>query len=132
MVWDKQDYDHIPGTYVFDGRRSSMGYRLNKMCMSFNRQENREAFAQDMDAYCRRYKLSDEAREAVLAGDWLKLLHLGGNIYYLAKVAIFHGQSVQDACAIMQGISTDQFKQKLLDNAAGIEEKKRKSGGFYG
>ncbi len=62
----------------------------------------------------------------------MTLLKLGGNIYYLAKVAIFHGQTVQDACAVMQGISTDAFKQKLLDNAAGIEHKKQEAGGFYG
>ncbi|WP_428241602.1 protocatechuate 3,4-dioxygenase [Gynuella sp.] len=132
MVWNKQEYDHIPGTYVFDGRKSSMGYRLNKMCMSFNHKENREQFANDMEAYCRKYELSEETTKAVLAGDWLQLLRLGGNIYYLAKVAIFHGQSVQDACAIMQNMTTDQFKQKLLDNSAGIAEKKNKAGGFYG
>lgn len=132
MVWDKQDYDHIPGTYVFDGKRSSMGYNLNKMCMSFNQKQNRDAFAENMSAYCDRYQLSEESKQAVLEGDWLSLLHLGGNIYYLAKLAIFHGQSVQDACAIMQGITTDQFKQKLLNNSAGVVEKKKKSGGFYG
>ncbi len=28
------EYDDIPGTYVFDGRRSREGYHLNMFCMS--------------------------------------------------------------------------------------------------
>lgn len=132
MVWKKQEYDSIPGTYVFDGRRASKGYQLNKMCVSFNKKENRDLFSKDMRAYCERYCLSDETIEAVLSGDWLELLHLGGNIYYLAKVAIFHGQSVQDACAVMQGMTTDEFKSKLLNNASDMEKNKTESGGFYG
>ena len=131
MVWDKHDYEDIPGTYVFNGERSHSGYNLNKMAFSFNNAKNREEFAADMDAYCRKYKLTDEQREAVLAGDFLKLLHLGGNIYYLAKIAIFHGLSVQDAGASFQGITTEEFKQKLRDNAAGFLEELEKRGGFW-
>lgn len=131
MVWRQHDYDGIPGTYVFDGQRSHAGYNLNKMAFSFNSEENRKEFAQDMDAYCRKYQLSDEQREAVLAGDFLKLLHLGGNIYYLAKIAIFHGLTVQDAGAAFQGVTTDQFKQQLLDNSRDFLEQLKQRGGFW-
>ena len=71
--------------------------------MSFDQAENREEFSQDMDAYCRKFGLSDEQREAVLAGDWLKLLKLGGRINTLAKVAIFHERSLRDSEAKMIG-----------------------------
>jgi len=131
MTWKKHDYESIPGTYVFNGKSSHRGYRINKMAFSFNSAANRSRFAEDMDAYCRMYGLTDEEREAVLQGDLLKLMHLGGNIYYLAKIAIFHGLSVQDAGAIMGGISTDEFKQKLLDNSAGFQQKLEQQGGFY-
>lgn len=131
MNWQKHDYDDIPGTYVFDGKRSHAGYALNKMAFSFNDAENRAEFARDMDAYCRKYGLSDEQREAVLAGDFLKLLQLGGNIYYLAKLAIFHGLSVQDAGASFQGISTPEFQAQLDANSAGFAEKLQQKGGYW-
>ena len=131
MSWQKHDYEDIPGTYVFDGKRSHSGYALNKMAFSFNKAENREEFACDMDAYCRKYGLSDEQREAVLAGNFLKLLHLGGNIYYLAKIAIFHGLSVQDAGASFQGITTPEFQAQLDANAAGFVEKLKNTGGYW-
>ncbi|WP_339668134.1 protocatechuate 3,4-dioxygenase [Dasania marina] len=131
MSWDKHDYDHIPGTYVFNGERSAQGYGINKMAFSFNDASNREEFAGDMDAYCRKFQLSDEARTAVVAGDFLSLMRLGGNIYYLAKIAIFHGLTVQDAGAQMGGISTDEFKAKLLNNSEGFEQQLHTIGGYF-
>ena len=44
-------YDDIPGTYVFDARRSRLGYRLNEFLMSLNVAENRDAFRADEGAY---------------------------------------------------------------------------------
>lgn len=131
MAWQHHEYENIPGTYVFDGKRSHSGYQLNKMAFSFNCAKNRQEFAADMDVYCRKYQLSDEQRAAVLKGDFLKLLQLGGNIYYLAKIAIFHGLSVQDAGASFHGTSTEQFKQLLQQNAAGFEAKLQQRGGYW-
>jgi protocatechuate 4,5-dioxygenase, alpha chain len=131
MNWQNHDYDKIPGTYVFDGKRSHAGYNLNRMAFSFNQKANRDEFSADMDAYCRKYQLSDEQREAVLAGDFLKLMHLGGNVYYLAKIAIFHGLTVQDAGAAFHGITTDEFKAMLLKNAEGFEDKLKEKGGYW-
>ena len=113
MAWSTHDYDKVPGTYVFNGRRSVMGYPLNRMCMSFNSAENREAFRRDEEAYCDQYGLSPEQRAAIRARDVLRLVQLGGNIYYLAKFAgIFH-LSVQDLGAQQRGMRVDEFKQML-------------------
>lgn len=131
MIWKKHSYEDIPGTYVFDGKSSHQGYPLNKMAFSFNQAENREEFKRDPDAYCRKFGLSDEQREAVVAGDFLRLLQLGGNIYYLAKIAIFHGLSVQDAGAAMSGVTTEEFKAKLQNHAAGLHEKLARTGGYF-
>jgi protocatechuate 4,5-dioxygenase alpha chain len=30
------DYDDIPGTYVYDAERGRVGYALNMFCMSLN------------------------------------------------------------------------------------------------
>ena len=114
MSWKAHDYDRIPGTYVFDGRRSVMGYALNKMCMSFNRADNRTAFVRDEEAYCEKYGLTDEQRAAVRDRDVLRLLQLGGNIYYLAKFAGIFGLSVQDIGALQTGMSVDEFKAMVV------------------
>ena len=115
MGWKAHDYDKIPGTYVFDGRRSAMGYPLNKMCMSFNSEENREAFKRDEDAYCAKFGLSDEQRAAIRNRDVLQLLQLGGNIYYLAKFAGIFGLNVQDVGAQQRGMTVEAFKAMLVD-----------------
>ena len=114
MVWKRADYEDIPGTYVFDGRRASLGYALNKMCMSFNSAENRAAFKKDPEAYCARYDLTEEQTRAIRDRDYLRLLQSGGNIYYLAKLAGVFGASVQDIGAQMTGMSLEQFKAMLL------------------
>ena len=114
MVWKAHDYDTIPGTYVFDGRRSAMGYPLNKMCMSFNSDENRAAFLRDEEAYCAKFGLSDEQREAIRTRNVLRLLQLGGNIYYLAKFAGIFGLNVQDVGAQQRGMSVEEFKAMLV------------------
>lgn len=114
MVWSKHDYDEIPGTYVFDGRRSALGYPINKMCMSFNHDENRQEFNRDPRAYCEKFGLSEEQTEAVIANDWLRIVQLGGNIYYLAKLGIAGGGgSVQSMGAQMTGMTTEEFRAKL-------------------
>jgi len=131
MVWQKHDYDEIPGTYVFDGKRSHSAYNLNKMAYSFNSEDNRKEFSADMDSYCRKFNLTDEQRLAVLEGDFLKLLQLGGNIYYLAKIAIFHGMNMQDAGASFHKITTEEFKKILLDNSKDFQKKLKKRGGYW-
>jgi protocatechuate 4,5-dioxygenase alpha chain len=113
VAWSSHDYDKVPGTYVFNGRRSVMGYPLNRMCMSFNSAGNREAFTRDEDAYCAKYGLSLEQREAIRSRDVLRLVQLGGNIYYLAKFAGIFGLSVQDVGAQQRGMRVDDFKHML-------------------
>ena len=40
----EQDYDDIPGTFVFDAERSRQGFGINMFCMSLMKDENRKAF----------------------------------------------------------------------------------------
>ena len=47
----------------------------------------------------------------------LDLIAVGGNVYYLAKLAGIFGLDVQDLGAQQTGMSKDQFKAKL--SAAG-------------
>ena len=104
---------NIPGTTLFDGDQAQKGLALNRMCFSFNSAENRAAFLRDEDAYCRKYGLDPEQREAVRERNVLKLIAAGGNVYYLAKLAGIFGLNVQDIGAQQTGMSVDAFKAKL-------------------
>jgi protocatechuate 4,5-dioxygenase alpha chain len=132
MTWNKHEYDSIPGTYVFDGETSHAAYPLNKLLFSFNHEENRKAFAEDPGAYADRFGLSEEQKKALLANDFLGMLRLGANIYYLAKLALPRGFSVQDAGAAFQGITTEEFQAKLDAKAEGLMEKLRERGYWNG
>jgi protocatechuate 4,5-dioxygenase alpha chain len=105
--------DDIPGTYVFDGTLAQRGYALNKMCYSFNDAANRAEFKRDEDAYCTKFGLNDDQREAIRKRDVLALLAAGGNVYYLAKFTGIFGLGVQDIGAQQTGMSLDAFKAKL-------------------
>ena len=104
----------IPGTTLFTGDISEKGYALNKMCWSFNKAENREEFLRDEDAYCTRYGLNKEQREAIRNRNVLDLLEAGGNIYYLAKFAGIFNLGVQDVGAQQTGMTVEEFKARLV------------------
>ena len=110
-----RDYDNIPGTYVFDGRRNRMGYALNMFCTSLNDASNRELFTANPDIYLDGYALSSEQRQAVMDRDWLKMLQLGGNIYYTFKLAALDGLSMQDVGASMSGVTVEEFSLMMLN-----------------
>ncbi len=131
MTWTKHDYDDIPGTYVFDGRHAHGAYPLNKLLYSLNEAGNRQAFEQDPGAYCDKYGVTGKRKELVLARDFLGMLRAGANIYYLAKMAIPRGTSVQDAGAAFQGVSTKEFQARLLAKGAGLRERLAKRAGYW-
>lgn len=131
MTWTKHDYEDIPGTYVFDGKHAHGAYELNKLLFSFNTEENRTEFDKDPAAYCDKFGVKGKYKEFVLKQDFLGMLRAGANIYYMAKMAIPRGTSVQDAGAKFQGITTAEFQAKLLAKRDGLEERLAKRGGFW-
>jgi protocatechuate 4,5-dioxygenase alpha chain len=104
----------IPGTTLFDGGQAQKGFALNRMCFSFNSAKNRAEFLKDEEAYCRKFGLTEEQREAVGSRQALKMIAAGGNVYYLAKLAGIFGLNVQDLGAQQTGMSVEAFKQKLV------------------
>jgi protocatechuate 4,5-dioxygenase alpha chain len=131
MSWTRHDYDDIPGTYVFDGKHAHGAYALNKLLFSFNSDANRAEFDRDPAAYCDKYGVAGKYKDLVLKQDFLGMLRAGANIYYMAKMAIPRGTSVQDAGAKFQGITTDEFKAKLLAKGEGLRERLAKRGGYW-
>jgi len=131
MVWKHHDYDDIPGTYVFDGKVAHSAYGLNKLLFSFNHEENRSEFERDRAAYADKYGLTAEQKKALINEEYLELLRLGANIYYLAKLAVPKGFTMQDTSAAFQGIKTEEFQAKLDQKAEGLVEKLKQRGGFW-
>ncbi len=124
---DPRSFDDIPGTTLFDGQRSRAGYHLNMFCMSLMKAENRAAFRADERAYVAPLSLTSEQRDAVLRRDWNRMLELGGNIYYTAKLAATDGLSFQQLAARMTGSSPEAYAQMMLEGGRSIEGNRSKS-----
>ena len=87
------------------------------MCYSFNDAANRQEFLRDEEAYCRKYGLTPQQREAIAHRNVLELIAAGGNIYFLAKFAGIFGLDVQDIGAQQTGMTKSGFKAKLSSAA---------------
>lgn len=110
----QKPYKKIPGTVVFDAEMASMGFHLNQFCMSLLKAENRERFKADEAAYLDEWPMTDEQRQGVLDRDYNRLLSLGGNIYFLAKIFSTDGFSFQHAAAGMCGMTPDAYKEMMI------------------
>ena len=114
-------HEDIPGTYVFDSRRSRQGYVLNMFFMSLNDASNRERFKADEAAYLDEFALTPEQRQAVLERDWLGLLRVGGNVYYTFKLAATDGMTFQQLAAKQAGVSEQEYLDMMLAGGRSIE-----------
>jgi protocatechuate 4,5-dioxygenase alpha chain len=104
----------IPGTTVFDATQSRLGYHLNMFCMSLMKADNRAAFKADEAGYLARYPMSEEQRQAVLDRDYNRMIALGGNIYFLAKIGATDGFSFQNLAAKMTGVPEDRYREMMI------------------
>ncbi|MGI9218864.1 MAG: protocatechuate 4,5-dioxygenase subunit alpha [Hydrogenophaga sp.] len=115
------DFADIPGTVLFDAQQSRKGYWLNQFCMSLMKAANRERFKADEAAYLAEWPMSDEQRQAVLERDMNRCLALGGNVYFLVKIAATDGISVQQMVGRMTGMSEADYRDMMLRGGRPIE-----------
>jgi protocatechuate 4,5-dioxygenase alpha chain len=128
MARIEREYDDIPGTFVFDAERSRRGYGINMFCMSLMKEENRRAFKADEAQYLKRFNLTPEQTEAVLKRDYNRMLELGGNIYFTAKLGATDGHSFQHLAAVMTGSSQQDYAAMMLAGGRSAEGNRSKSG----
>jgi protocatechuate 4,5-dioxygenase alpha chain len=128
MARTPQEYDDIPGTFVFDAERSREGFGINMFCMSLMKDENRKAFKADEAEYLKRFKLTPAQTEAILKRDYNKMLELGGNIYFTAKLGATDGHSFQHLAAVMTGSSQQDYAAMMLAGGRSAEGNRSKSG----
>ncbi|HTV38519.1 MAG TPA: protocatechuate 4,5-dioxygenase subunit alpha [Xanthobacteraceae bacterium] len=128
MPREQHDYDDIPGTFVFDAERSREGYGINMFCMSLMKDENRKAFKANEAEYLKKFKLTPEQTEAVLKRDYNRMLELGGNIYFTAKLGATDGHSFQHLAAVMTGSTQPDYADMMLKGGRSVEGNRSRSG----
>jgi protocatechuate 4,5-dioxygenase, alpha chain len=124
MALDKP-YADVPGTVIFDADQARKGYHLNQFCMSLMKAGNRERFKRDQRAYLDDWPMTEEQKQAVLARDYNRMIALGGNIYFLAKIFSSDGKSFQYAAATMTGMSQEEYARMMLQGGRSIEGNRR-------
>lgn len=120
MSLDKP-YADVPGTTIFDADQARKGYHLNQFCMSLMRAENRARFKANERAYLDEWPMTEEQKQAMLARDYGRLIQLGGNIYFLAKVFSTDGLSYLQAVSTMTGMTVEQYRTMMLEGGRSIE-----------
>jgi protocatechuate 4,5-dioxygenase alpha chain len=128
MARTQQDYDDIPGTFVFDAERSREGFGINMFCMSLMKDANRKAFKANEAEYLKKFKLTPEQTDAVLKRDYNRMLELGGNIYFTAKLGATDGHSFQHLAAIMTGSTQPDYAAMMLAGGRSVEGNRSRSG----
>ena len=114
-------YDDIPGTTVFDADMARRGYHLNQFAMSLMTADNRAKFLADEESYLNDWPMTAEQRAGVLDRDFNRMISLGGNIYYLAKIFSTDKQSFLVAAAGMTGVTPDEYYQMMVSGGRSPE-----------
>src|ERR1700682_869327 len=128
MAREQHDYDDIPGTFVFDAEKSRQGYGINMFCMSLMKEENRKAFKANEAEYLKKFTLTPEQTQAILKRDYNRMLELGGNIYFTAKLGATDGHSFRHLAAVMTGSSQQDYAAMMLPGGRSVEGNRSRSG----
>ena len=126
----ENEYEDIPGTFVFNAERSRQGYGINMFCMSLMKDENRKAFKANEAEYLKKFPLTPEQTDAVLKRDYNRMLELGGNIYFTAKLGATDGHSFRHLAAVMTGSTQDAYAKMMLAGGRPVEGNRSKSGKY--
>ena len=127
MTNKTKEYDNIPGTFVFDADRSREGYHINMFCMSLLKADNRAEFKADEGKYLDKFPMTAEQRDAVLKREWNRMLELGANIYFTAKLGATDGLSFQQVAAIMTGCTQAEYADMMLKGGRNPDGNRYKS-----
>lgn len=121
MAREPEEYEDIPGTWVFDAQRARKGYHLNQFLYSLMKAENRKEFLADERSYLMKFPMTEAQREAVMKRDWNTLLELGGVSYALAKLAFTDGKSYQYMASQMVGVPEQEYVNMMLAGGRSVE-----------
>ncbi len=115
------ELDDIPGTRIYTAARARKGYWINQFAMSLMKAENRDRFKADQRAYLDEWNISEDAKQALLARDYNKLLDLGGNIYFLSKLFSSDGLPFAEAVSTMTDMTWPEYRQMMMEGGRSAE-----------
>ena len=72
--------------------------------------------------------MTPEQREAILKRDYNRMLELGGNIYFTAKLGATDGHSFRHLAATMTGSTQEDYAKMMLDGGRSVEGNRSRSG----
>jgi len=96
--------------------------------MSLMKDENRKAFKANEAEYLKKFKLTPAQTDAILKRDYNRMLELGGNIYFAAKLGATDGHSFQHLAALMTGSSQQDYAAMMLGGGRSVEGNRSRSG----
>lgn len=111
----EKPYSDIPGTTIFDAEQARLGYHLNQFCMSLMDADDRARFAANERAYLDEWPMTEAQKQSVLERDYNRMISLGGNIYFLAKIFLSDGHTFEQAAASMTGLKREEYRQMMLN-----------------
>lgn len=123
------EFDDIPGTRVYTAKRARQGFHVNQFAMSLMKAENRARWKADERAYLDEWPMTDDQKAAVLARDYNRLLDLGGNIYFLAKIFATDGLSFVQAVSTMTGMGVEDYQAMMIAGGRSPEGNRSIKGG---
>jgi protocatechuate 4,5-dioxygenase alpha chain len=123
------EFDDIPGTRVYTAKRARQGFHVNQFAMSLMKPQNRARWKADERAYLDEWPMTDDQKAAVLARDYNRLLDLGGNIYFLAKIFATDGLSFVQAVSTMTGMGVEDYQAMMLAGGRSPEGNRSIKGG---
>ena len=100
-------------------------------CMSLMKAENRKAFKADEAEYLEAVP-ADAGADArpILKRDYNRMLELGGNIYFTAKLGATDGHSFQHLAALMTGSTQQDYADMMLHGGRSVEGNRSRSGKY--
>jgi len=117
----EKPYKDIPGTTIFDSAKARQGYQLNQFFYSLMRAENRERFLADESAYLNEWNITDDQKQAILDRDYNRVIALGGNIYFFAKLFFTDEISFEIGASMMTGVSQKEYRNMMLAGGRPID-----------
>lgn len=124
-----EELEDVPGTRVYTAKRARQGYWMNQFAMSLMKADNRERWKADEKAYLADWPMTEEQRQSILDRDYNRMLDLGGNIYFLAKVFSTDGLSFVQAVSTMTGMSVEEYQAMMIAGGRSPDGLRSKSEG---
>ena len=109
-----------PGTYLFDGARSTRGFLFNRFALSLKQPRNRERFLQDEAAYASSFGLTPEEKTLIAQRDWTGMLRAGGHLQAILKLAATVGQNLYHIGAHNCGVDVDAMQAACPRRVSGL------------